>query len=126
MTIDSRIKTTSLVLVFFVLGMGVILFWNCRQIENGIEQMRMNSQIVEAAFMLRVLMDEQLTYPENAFESMAKAARRFGSNYEKQHTRMRPACHAKKLREIMKTSVYLLLNSWRGRLRNPARSTLKP
>jgi signal transduction histidine kinase len=63
MTIDSRIKTTSLVLVFFVLGMGVILFWNCRQIENGIEHMRMNSQIVEAAFMLRVLMDEQLTYP---------------------------------------------------------------
>ena len=63
MTIDSRIKTTSLVLVFFVLGIGVILFWNCRQIENGIEQMRMNSQIVEAAFMLRVLMDEQLTYP---------------------------------------------------------------
>ena len=63
MTIESRIKTTSLVLVFFVLGIGVILFWNCRQVENGIEQMRMNSQIVEAAFMLRVLMDEQLTYP---------------------------------------------------------------
>ena len=63
MTIESRIKTTSLVLVFFALGIGVILFWNCRQVESGIEQMRMNSQIVEAAFMLRVLMDEQLTYP---------------------------------------------------------------
>jgi signal transduction histidine kinase len=63
MTVESRIKTTSLVLVFFVLGVGVILFWNCRQVENGIEQMRMNAQIVEAAFMLRVLMDEQLTHP---------------------------------------------------------------
>jgi signal transduction histidine kinase len=62
MTIESRIRGTTGIILVFVLIIGSILLWNSRQVENGIDQIRTSSQVVRSAFLLRTLMDEYLDY----------------------------------------------------------------
>jgi signal transduction histidine kinase len=62
MTIAARIKVTSLMLAVFSLGIGVVLIWNSRHVEGGLEESALNSQILETTFVLRVLASEQLDH----------------------------------------------------------------
>jgi len=62
MTIERRAQITTGVLIVFVLGVGLILFWSSRQVEEGIKRIDTTSQAVHSAFMLRVVMDEYLAH----------------------------------------------------------------
>jgi PAS domain S-box-containing protein len=62
MTVERRIQTTLGVLLLFVLGTVMILFWSSRQVEDGIRRIDSASEAVKSAFMLSVLMNEYLEH----------------------------------------------------------------
>jgi PAS domain S-box-containing protein len=58
MTIERRIRITTIVLTVFALGAISILFWSSWQVGRGIKRIETTAQIVRSAFMLRVLAAE--------------------------------------------------------------------
>lgn len=62
MTVERRIKITMGVLVLFVLGTGLTLFWTSRLVEDGIKRTKSTSQAVQSSFMLSILMNEYLDH----------------------------------------------------------------
>ena len=62
MTVEHRIRITMGVLIFFVLGTGLTLFWTSRLVEDGIKRTKSTSQAVQSSFMLSILMNEYLDH----------------------------------------------------------------
>ncbi len=79
MTIERRISITTIVLIVFALGAISILFWSSRQVGRGIQRIEANAQIVESAFMLRVLMAEFVNQgSKRSLEQWGKQNKRLG------------------------------------------------
>ena len=60
MTIESRIRITTLVLILYAVGLVLVLSWSSHQVGRGISGIETASQINRSAFMLRVLMKDYL------------------------------------------------------------------
>ncbi len=60
MTIERRIRITSLALILYAVGIVLILFWSSHQVGRGITGIETASQIDRSAFMLVVLMKDYL------------------------------------------------------------------
>ncbi len=65
MTIERRIQVASGIIILIILIIGSILLWNAHEVENGIDQLRVSSQVVRSAFLLKALMDEYLTHGDS-------------------------------------------------------------
>jgi signal transduction histidine kinase/HAMP domain-containing protein len=60
MTIERRIRITTLIVVLYAVAIVLILFWSSHQVGIGIGAIETTSQIDRSAFMLRVLMRDYL------------------------------------------------------------------
>jgi PAS domain S-box-containing protein len=62
MTVERRIQITTGVLILFVLGTVLILFWSSRQVEEGIKRTESTSHAIQSAYMMSSLMNEYLDH----------------------------------------------------------------
>ena len=60
MTIERRIRITTIALVLYAAALVLILFWSSHQVGLGIKAIETTSQVDRSAFMLRVLMSDYL------------------------------------------------------------------
>ena len=58
MTVERRIQITAEILILFVAGTVLILFWSSRQVEEGIKRTESTSQAIRSAFMLSILTND--------------------------------------------------------------------
>jgi PAS domain S-box-containing protein len=62
MTVERRIQITSGVLILFIVGTVLILFWSSRQVEEGIKRTESTSHAIQSAYMMSSLMNEYLDH----------------------------------------------------------------
>ncbi len=62
MTVERRIQVTAGVLILFVLGTGLLLFWSSRLVENGIRGTESTSQAVRSALMMTILFEQHVLH----------------------------------------------------------------
>jgi hypothetical protein len=58
MTIERRMQITAGVLVLFVLGTVLLLFWTSRQVERGLRVSESVSQLIRYSYMLSTFLNE--------------------------------------------------------------------
>ncbi|MGO9118679.1 MAG: sensor histidine kinase [Desulfomonilaceae bacterium] len=58
MTIERRVQITAGVLVLFVLGTVLLIFWSSRQVERGLRVSESVSQLIRYSYMLSTLLNE--------------------------------------------------------------------
>lgn len=62
MTIERRLRVATIVLTVFALGSIFTLFWSSRQVGRGIARIGGTAEIVHAAFMMQVLVDDYIDH----------------------------------------------------------------
>ena len=58
MTIERRVQITAGILVLFVLGTVLLIFWTSRQVERGLRVSEFVSQLIRYSYMLSTLLNE--------------------------------------------------------------------